>query len=166
MVPTWGDIRWNLDDLLSAVGVKVVSSPVFLSDHSVLEDLEPAASRIPGGVSDLGQVDNNWTVVVTADGLVGATSFSWLLMHLDRDRSTGRYAADARNTGSSASVTSDICRRNTRHGAVAIWLTDACPGLINTVHPQLLEGSMSRDRRDGGEGASDEGEGLHCGCLV
>lgn len=105
---TRSDISRDSDDLLPAVGVKCISAPVVGPDETILENLEPTTSHILSRVADLGEIDNDRTIVVSSDGLVGAGAITGLLVHFDGDSSTSGHAADTSNTLGTTGITLDI----------------------------------------------------------
>lgn len=105
---TGSNISRDSDDLLSAVGVKRISAPVVGLDKTVLEDLEPFASSILGRIADLGEVDDDGTVMVSSDGLIGADTVTGLLVHFDGDGSTSRDGTNTGNTLVTTSITLNV----------------------------------------------------------
>ena len=133
-----------------------------MADQTIVVNLKPRGSHILGGIANLGEVDKDWTVVVTSNSLGSASPVTRLLVHLNSDSATSRNGTDTRNTSSTASVTSYIIRGDTADWGVAEWRTDTGTSLVNTIHPELLESSMGRGSRCGGEEAGEEGVGdLH-----
>lgn len=140
------NISWDLELLLSAVPVDDIGSPHVLRNQSVLVNLEPARAGRGEGIVDLGHVDNDWTIVVTADGLVSAASVTWLSVHLNSDSSTSVDLAHSRGVGSSATTTNS--RRSSADWAVVQWETGTGAGLVDTVDPELLPCRVSGSRCD------------------
>jgi len=93
---TRSDVSWDPEFLLAAVCVESVRPPVVSPDQTVLVDLEPRAAAILGGITNLGEVNNDWTVVVATDSFVAAGPVTWLLVHLNCDSATGWNSTDTR----------------------------------------------------------------------
>ena len=68
-----------------------------MADQTILVDLEPRAAWILGGIANLGEVDNDWTIVVTSNSLSGASPVTRLLVHLNSDSATSRNGTDTSN---------------------------------------------------------------------
>lgn len=157
---TRGNVSWDLEILLAAVGVENVGTPVVGSDQTILVDLEPRASRILGGIVNLGEVDNDWTVVVASNSIVGTISVTWLRVHLNCDGTTGWNSANTRHRRAAVTA-SHSSVGNTWNWGVVDWSPNTGTGLVNTVHPELLEGRVGRGGSGSGEKAGEERGGLH-----
>jgi hypothetical protein len=158
-VISWGNVCWDLELLLSAVGVESISSPVVLGDETVLVDLEPRRTGRGEGVVNLGKVDDDWSVVVTSDSIVVAAAVSVLCVHLNGDFRSGGDTADGSGIGLSATTT-DIGIESTDR-AVVERETGAGGGLVDTVDPELLPCGVGS--YGGSESKESDGVELHRG---
>lgn len=75
---------------LSAIGVEYFGSPGGGgASVSVFGDLEPRSGSRRLCVRDLGHVDEDWTVVISADSRVFASPCAWLCVHFNGQSAAG-----------------------------------------------------------------------------
>jgi hypothetical protein len=111
----------------------------------VLVNLEPGSRAVSrGSIIDLGQVDHDWTVVGSANGLIRAAAVIGLLVHLNGHGITSLDRA-LRGGRRCSSVASNIIAADACNGAVARGNTSALSSLIDTIDPELLESGMAHD---------------------
>lgn len=165
-VVSWGNAGWNVKVLPSSSLDHLVNTPL-ATLKTVLVDLEPleAGGAGGGGVVDLGEVDDGWTLVGGSDWVV------WVVGAL-------RTANDVTPPGTNSSTSWDVddvvvlvnkIRVACKVGVVDVldwvvggWGSDTLElSLVLSVDGNLLENGVSLNGSEAGKGDGKKGGELH-----